>query len=395
MDNSTNSEITSLLIHSMEYQDDDMNYDDYYATCDSMKCHHSDYNRMHNRKVICCRSLLSKRDVIKIIDEIDDSVTNLQFLNCNLSRKSINYLCNFIMRKNTLTYLNISTQINFCSIKKICNLLKEDINLQNLNITISDNKYNESIAEIAEALKINTKLHSLRIYNHNKQFNHKIVDVLKINTTLTDLNIYFNKIGGNDMNYIVDMLKINTTLKSLNIANCNIDNDGIIKIAKLLEQNISLEKLYIGQNDFDNVGIQYIINSLAFNTNLKKLDILLFKFNNDSIVALANILKINNTLESLKFNIVRPHGSLYTVIPNSFLEIANSLKINYGLKNLFVMNIYEYDFDRAVYEHFIDFLNYNYTLEECNFLDSKLLSKEQRELKMRFLKTKKSNRIEN
>ena len=35
------------------------------------------------------------------------------------------------------------------------------------------------------------------------------------------------------------------------------------------------------------------------------------------------------------------------------------------------------------------------TLEECNFLDSKLLSKEQRELKMRFLKTKKSNRIEN
>ena len=135
-----------------------------------------------------------------------------------------------------------------------------------------------------ESLKNNTYLQYLDIhYDKNYLSVDEIIEILTLNIGIRNIIIhYVYDISENSINEIFNSLKMNTRLQILDIGIGNINNKNAVEIAMLIV-NTTLQELIIHNNYIGNGGLVEIINALRMNTSLKVLDVCFNEFENDNL----------------------------------------------------------------------------------------------------------------
>lgn len=149
-------------------------------------------------------------------------------------------------------------------IKKQCKRLY----LQNNNITSS------SASIIAQALKNNTLLDTLNLYqNHVSDMGAKsLADKISLNySNLRSLDLGANGITDIGVQYIADMLKTNQTLIFLGLSFNEIGDQGVQMLANVLaRQNTHLQEFYIdGNKQIGDLSTGTILQMIKYNRSLK------------------------------------------------------------------------------------------------------------------------------
>ena len=136
------------------------------------------------------------------------------------------------------------------------------------------------VMELANALKNNTHLKKLKlngssVTNVNIKYNEikQIADALRVNTKLELLSISYCGIDVNGAKEIADALKFNTTLRVLNIDNNQIGDEGASEFADTLRVNNSLQEITLDNNkiNFFSVCHSEFVEALQHNYVLEKL----------------------------------------------------------------------------------------------------------------------------
>lgn len=111
---------------------------------------------------------------------------------------------------------------------------------------------------------------------------------------LTDLGLYYNSIGDDDIRFIVDS-KILKNLKILELANCELHQEGA-RLLSLSENMKNLTKLNVMDNLFGDNGLKYIADSLYL-MNLTHLNAMRNDIGDKGIIALSQ----SKNLSRLRF----------------------------------------------------------------------------------------------
>ena len=129
-----------------------------------------------------------------------------------------------------------------------------------------------------------------------------LAEALKINTTLTTLKLYLNALDDKGVQILVEALKINTTLTTLNIWSNEIGNQGAQALAEALKMNTTLTTLKLHTNQIGDQGAQALAETLKTNTILTTLDLIWNEISDIGAGALVETLKMNNTLTELNLS---------------------------------------------------------------------------------------------
>ena len=156
----------------------------------------------------------------------------------------------------------------------LCRMLQRNKTLTELDFNWERVMSDTGAFFIAEGLKLNTSLRTLRlswcgISAEGAKF---ISGALEINTSLKVLNLSCNELGDTGVGYLANALKQNDILKELYLGTCGMTDRGLELLAVALCVNTSLEVLDICRNDcISERGLSVLTEHLKRNIGLVKL----------------------------------------------------------------------------------------------------------------------------
>ena len=218
---------------------------------------------------------------------------------------------------------------------------------------------NKETKAIAQALKMNTMLQRLDLYNNQISDDgaKALAEALKMNTVLQRLGLGRNQISDDGAKALAEALKMNTVLQWLYLAGNQISDDGAKAIAEALKMNTVLQWLYLNDNQISDDGAKALAEALKMNTVLQLLYLYNNQISDDGAKALAEALKMNTVLlgvaiggnqisddgakalaEALKMNTVLQLLYLYNnqISDDGAKALAQALKMNTVLQRLYL-----------------------------------------------------------
>ncbi|KAL9965547.1 hypothetical protein ACROYT_G029361 [Oculina patagonica] len=171
------------------------------------------------------------------------------------------------------------------------------------------NLYNNNIGAqgatgLAAALQKNASLTELDL-SLNKIGDHGatgLAEALQENKSLTKLHLYLNGIGGQGATELTRTLQLNASLTELNLS-CNIIGDeGATRIAGALQENTSLAELYLSLNNIGDYGATGLARALRENTSLAVLNLSYNTIGDEGATGLAGALRENTSLTELNLS---------------------------------------------------------------------------------------------
>ena len=175
----------------------------------------------------------------------------------------------------------------------------------NTTLTQLDLSYNgigaAGAASLAEVIKVNKTLTQLTLQDSNigaagAAF---LAEAMEVNTTLTQLNLTFDRISPAGTASLAEAVKVNTTLTQLDLTSINIDVAGAASLAEALKVNTSLTELILRYNDVAAVGSSSLAEAIKINTTLTQLDLFDNALGDAGAASFAEVLKVNRTLTQL------------------------------------------------------------------------------------------------
>ncbi|KAF9569199.1 hypothetical protein EC968_002670 [Mortierella alpina] len=123
---------------------------------------------------------------------------------------------------------------------------------------------------LAEALKTNSALTSLNLYNSwiGSDGATALAEVLKTNSALTSLNLYSNAIGDDGAKALAEALTTNSALTYLNLRQNSIGSEGAKALAKALKTNSALTTLKLEGNSIGDDGAKALAEARKTNSTL-------------------------------------------------------------------------------------------------------------------------------
>ncbi|KAJ5072049.1 rni-like superfamily protein [Anaeramoeba ignava] len=242
------------------------------------------------------------KSICKLIEK-SSKINSLNLSNCEF-RKEMKEIIESIIKNNSITFLNISSNIftpqSLLSLKKL--LLKKNSVLVSLELTRSslNEKAIKLISSTFKKRKWNSPLIQIDLSN-NKMQSKGFISLAK--------------------GIIQAFQKANILLENLNVEQNFISSNANPFIANLIREVNSLQVLKIGRNNLGD--IKEISSALAQNKTLKMID-----FSSSKILdsCISNLASIHVKSLILKNNNIHPNSS--------FLNFCKSLKTNQTLQLL-------------------------------------------------------------
>ena len=190
---------------------------------------------------------------------------------------------------------------------------------------------------ILGSLVTNCSLVTLQLYGRSSDSVLKITQVsgpvlcqmLQRNKTLAKLDFSENR-GVSDTGafFIAEGLKLNTSLRTLRLSRCGMSAEGAKFISGALEVNTSLTVIDLARNELGDTGVGYLANALKQNDSLKELHLWECWMTDRGLEQLAVALTVNKSLEvlDLRWNVSISVGGLSV--------LTKHLKRNIGLVKL-------------------------------------------------------------
>ena len=190
------------------------------------------------------------------------------------------------------------------------------------------------IASLAEAMKVNTTLTQLYLWDNNiggADGAASLAEAMKVNTTLTQLQLCDNNIGADGAASLAEAMKVNTTLTQLGLVDDNIDDAGAASLAEAMKVNTTLTQLDLQNNNIRSAGAASLAEAMKVNTTLTQLQLWDSNIGADGAASLAEAMKVNATLTQLNLvdNTIGAAGAA---------SLAEAMKVNTTLTQLDLQN---------------------------------------------------------
>ena len=172
---------------------------------------------------------------------------------------------------------NMNLLCNELNCLTLSEMVKMNKTLKHLDLSENELFSDSGACCILRGLKQNTTLVTLSLHKiclkATEETNHLLSEMLQVNTTLKHLDLSSNlSLSDSGICSIFQGLQSNSSLLYLNICNTNISFEGAVRIAGLLQHgSCSLRILDIGMNSIGTNGFARIANSLKFNRLLEEL----------------------------------------------------------------------------------------------------------------------------
>jgi Ran GTPase-activating protein (RanGAP) involved in mRNA processing and transport/GTPase SAR1 family protein len=264
----------------------------------------------------------------------NSSLTSLNISNNNLGHEGGRQVAEALMTNVVLKCLDISeNKLGPDGCQAIAGALASNSVLETLNISRNDIRCNGA-EYLAKALTVNVTLKSLKcVANGLAQVGIKqLAEALKMNTSLISLDLRAGHVCVQGAMHLADALKHNNTLKNLDIGPNGIFDEGAIHLAEALKVNTGLTSLKMVRTFIGDVGCIALADALLENSTLTTLVVSDCEFGTGvgkAAKALARALRQNHTLQSL--DIVDNYLG-----PTAMLELLSALKVNKGLRHLYI-----------------------------------------------------------
>ena len=160
---------------------------------------------------------------------------------------------------------------------------------------------------ILESLLTNCSLDTVQLFGSSdivlkitQESSPVLSQILQRNKTLTELDLSGNR-GVSDTGafFIAEGLKLNTSLRTLRLSGCGISAEGAKFISGALEVNAFLKIIDLGRNELGDTGVGYLANALKQNDSLKELYLEKCGMTDRGLELLAVALSVNKPLEVL------------------------------------------------------------------------------------------------
>ena len=149
-------------------------------------------------------------------------------------------------------YFDHELTVRASQLKTFSEMLKNDTSLKSLKVQNSDidgNSEIDGIKALSEALKVNTSLKEIHLWDigigvegASVEGAKAIAEALKVNTSLTKIMLGYNHIGDEGAIAIAEALKVNRTLEEIDLFNNEIDYNHRRLIKEALIRNKEIIK---------------------------------------------------------------------------------------------------------------------------------------------------------
>lgn len=294
---------------------------------------------------------------------VNKSLKRLVLQSNSIDHEGVVALCQALESNHTLQELSLSDNlVQWEGAQAIAKLLKTTSSLTHFYLG-RNGLEDEAIGLIFDAMALNSSVVDLGMDGSNPETSihsaRSLLNMLESNTTLQELNLSFNTWGREVGKAIGEGLKRNKTLSDLSLNSCGFDAHSVRDVSEGLIDNRSLTVIDLSYNQMSDEGVEYLVQCLKLNQTLSRLSIadigmgpigavLFFKvlesancriahlnmaFNNignEGVRGLAQMLMKNTTLKVIFFDLDNAtEGMPY---------IASALKQNTVVRN-FVMAI--------------------------------------------------------
>ena len=172
-------------------------------------------------------------------------------------------------------------------------------------------------------------LHHNNVLKITQESGPVLCQMLQRNKTLTALDLSWNR-GVSDTGafFIAEGLKLNTSLRTLRLSGCGINAEGAKFISGALGINTSLKVIDLACNELGDTGVGYLANALKQNDSLKELHLSEYLMTDRGLELLAVALTVNKSLEVLDLR------GYHSISVGGLSVITEHLKRNIGLVEL-------------------------------------------------------------
>ena len=211
-------------------------------------------------------------------------------------------------------------------------------------ISLQFNSLTEEISEyLADVIQNNSDLTDLDLgYNMLGPSTVVVLQALKRNCKLKILNLCSNNMTGQVAEHLANVSKYNSGLKQLCLSDNDLKSSAVV-IFKALKENTEVEGLYLQNNNMTGKVAEDLAKVIKNNYNLKKLSL----ENNmlgPSLLFILQALKCNSKLEALNLSGNNFSGQVSE-------QLANVIKNNSGLNELYLSNCNLKSFVAVIFEH--------------------------------------------
>ena len=299
------------------------------------------------------------------------NIININLSDNNISMESCNSIKNFLLKNQTIKYINFERNIiGNLGTEIISYGLKLNKSLIYLNLNYNGMK-DEGIKHICNALINNsdTQLKALLLRGNYIQINgfEYLNILLKYNSTLNELDISYNNYYFNEKNnyesfniFSYGLLSKKNNIKTLNLGGMSFDLKNIKLIISCLAKKNIIENLYFNNNNFDKEPLECLLEFMNKIKSLKVLHLCNNTFNEEQSSILYELIRNNYSLIELNLNNcfigknisfisegmkVNNHLKILKLNSNlinnkTFLDFLSCLKVNNGLEILYLNNNY-------------------------------------------------------
>ena len=173
----------------------------------------------------------------KFFDSLEKN-TKIRKLNMGFNDiENVDRISVFLERNKCITHFNLCMNYIFSDITKLCNVLKNDNILVELDLGCVVSHH--EMPNICSMLKENKKLKTLKLWGNEIPLDG-LSDALATNTSLTELDISECDLCKYDLQCLVRVLKDNKVLKILKSSINNFEDEDAMLIFELLNYNTTL-----------------------------------------------------------------------------------------------------------------------------------------------------------
>ncbi|CAF1446911.1 unnamed protein product [Adineta steineri] len=235
--------------------------------------------------------------------------TNTVLTTLNLSHNQIGsngaqYLYDAFKENKTLIKLNLERNPG-----TYCTAVSAAIQIQNDKVlTILELSYNEignnGMQYLYDAFKENKTLIKLNLEGNPGTYCATVSAAIQIRNdkVLTILELSYNEIGNNGMQYLYDAFKENKTLIKLNLEENPGSYCAIVSAAIQIQNDKAITEMNLCEKSIDDIKMKFLADALINNKTIIELDLSQNTIGDIGIKHLADALQNNKTLTTLKLS---------------------------------------------------------------------------------------------
>jgi hypothetical protein len=331
---------------------------------------------------------------IKLLDELADTpyftklyISHIGGLSEDLEHSIIKAIKNWSRLFEVDLHTTVRSDSNF--LERLLEALENGKSLKSIKLSLRDfsNDHTEILANILE--KNVAPIDSLTL-NNTSSLSKMFFSSFGKNTTLKELTLDGSYLDKSDYSTLEESLGANKTLNNLKLLNCSFDDRSLIEFSKALNKS-KITKLTFSHREFSeeniNEGYRALIDSLGSDSPLFSLSFESIELSLENLLRLPEALKNNQTLSKLKISYgiteqieeFMPKFAEYLTTnttlesvefdglecsPSSIKLLFNALKVNTGLKEINLSDIY---FSNDIFTYIAELINHNKTLTKICF----------------------------